>query len=80
MKFGVFFAYWTKEWKGDYLHFAERVHRLGFDVLEVSAGELLNMSDSDLRELRALTKDLGLRSLPTLGCLETKILHHLIRA
>ncbi len=67
MKFGVFFAYWTKEWKGDYLHFAERVHRLGFDVLEVSAGELLNMSDSDLRELRALTKDLGIEITSNTG-------------
>src|SRR5208337_2320301 len=41
MKFGTLFAYWVRDWKGDYPFFARKVAKLGFDILEVSAGQLL---------------------------------------
>lgn len=31
MKYGIYFAYWEKEWETDYLPYLERVKRLGFD-------------------------------------------------
>ena len=67
MKFGVFFAYWTHEWKGDYLKYARKVRELGFDMLEISPGQLLNMSRQELLEFKAVTKDLGLTISSNLG-------------
>ena len=60
MKYGTLYAYWTHEWTGDYKHFAKKVADIGFDILEISAGDLLTMSDSYLAELKALAKELGI--------------------
>ena len=60
MKFGTFFAYWTQEWRGDYMFFVRKVKSLGFDALEISPGPVLEMSDREIGELKALTKDLGI--------------------
>ena len=67
MKFGTSFAYWTNEWTGDYKYFAKKVRALGFDVLEIAAGDLLKMSDGELEDLKALAKDLGLEICSNIG-------------
>ena len=67
MKFGTLFAYWAREWKGDYSLFAKKAAKIGFDILEVSAGQLLDMSEKDLDELRSLTRDLGIRITSNIG-------------
>ncbi len=55
MKFGTLYAYWTHEWKGDYKFFLKKVKEIGFDILEISAGDLLLMSDAETDELKALS-------------------------
>lgn len=72
MKFGTLYAYWTHEWVGDYFHIAKRVASLGFDILEVSAGQLLNMSDKELLDLKALSKDLGIEITSNIGPAKNK--------
>jgi D-psicose/D-tagatose/L-ribulose 3-epimerase len=67
MKFGTLFAYWVREWKGDYSRFARKVAKIGFDILEVSAGQLLEMSKKELDELRSLTRDLGISVTSNIG-------------
>jgi len=67
VKFGVLYAYWTKEWSGDYLYYAKKVKGLGFDILEISAGDLLRMSDSELIALRDLAKELDLEISSNIG-------------
>lgn len=67
MKFGTLYAYWTKDWSGDYPYYARKVKGLGFDILEISAGDLLRMSDKEIDELRALTKDLELGISSNIG-------------
>lgn len=67
MKFGTLFAYWTHEWKGDYTLYAKKVSEIGFDILEVSAGQLLTMSNQEIDELKALTKDLGISITSNIG-------------
>jgi len=67
MKFGVLFAYWTHEWKGDYKFYAKKVAELGFDVLEISAGHLLEMSNNEIDELKALARDLGINITSNIG-------------
>lgn len=67
MKFGTLFAYWTHEWKGDFNLSAKKVAELGFDILEVGANQLLSMSNVELDELKALSKDLGITITSNIG-------------
>jgi D-psicose/D-tagatose/L-ribulose 3-epimerase len=67
MKFGTLYAYWTNEWHGDYMVFARKVKELGFDILEVSAGDLLTLSDQEIDELKALTKDINMSITSNIG-------------
>jgi len=60
MKFGTLFAYWTQDWHGDYIASAKKVKDIGFDILEIGAGDLLTMSDTEIDELKTVSKDLGL--------------------
>lgn len=72
MKFGTLFAYWTQDWKGDYPHFAKKAAKLGFDILEVSAGQLPKMSNRELAELKSLAKDLGISITSNIGPAKSK--------
>lgn len=38
MKYGIYYAYWEKEWTGDYFKYIDKVKELGFDILEISCG------------------------------------------
>lgn len=67
MKFGTSYAYWTREWTGDYKYFAKKVRDIGFDVLEISAADVLQMGDVELDELKALAKDLDLEICSNIG-------------
>ncbi|WP_191567295.1 sugar phosphate isomerase/epimerase family protein [Metabacillus idriensis] len=53
MKFGIYFAYWEQDWDTDYLKYVKKVSDLGFDVLEVGAAGIVNMSEEDLYSLRS---------------------------
>jgi D-psicose/D-tagatose/L-ribulose 3-epimerase len=52
MKFGTYFAYWEQNWDTDYLKYIRKVADLGFDVLEVGAAGIVNMSDEALEALK----------------------------
>ena len=67
MKFGTLYAYWTHDWTGEYKHFAKKVADAGFDILEISAGDLLGMSDSYITELKAVAADLGIEISSNIG-------------
>ncbi len=67
MKFGVFYSYWTKEWRGDLKYYARKAKSLGLDILEVGGDNLLGMSDCELDELKSLTKDLGIEISTNIG-------------
>jgi D-psicose/D-tagatose/L-ribulose 3-epimerase len=66
-KIGIYFAYWTKSWTGDYKYFVEKVARLGFDVLEVQPDQLLNMSRTELESLHEMANDKGLELTYCIG-------------
>jgi len=67
MKFGTLYAYWTNDWHGDYKMFAKKVSDLGFDVLEISAGDLLSMPDYEIDELKAVANGLGIGITSNIG-------------
>ncbi|GGE27266.1 D-psicose 3-epimerase [Pullulanibacillus camelliae] len=53
MKFGTYFAYWEQSWDANYHRYVKKVADLGFDILEVGAAGIVNMSDEALFSLRA---------------------------
>ncbi|MBQ2825657.1 MAG: sugar phosphate isomerase/epimerase [Clostridia bacterium] len=67
MKFGTLYAYWVRDWGADYCALARKAKKAGFDVLEVGAGDLLDMTDAQLEELRATATELGLEISANLG-------------
>lgn len=68
MKYGTVCAYWTDHWSNDdYSDFARKIKKLGFDVIELPAGDLLKMSDQKLYDLKALTNELGLQISSNIG-------------
>ena len=53
MKYGIYFAYWEKEWNADYIKYMEKVKKLGFDILEISCA---GIACADQKELELLKK------------------------
>lgn len=59
-KIGIYYAYWTHDWDADFHPFIDKVADLGFDVLEVNAGTIANMTSEERRSLRAHADDKGI--------------------
>ena len=60
MKYGIYYAYWERQWGGEYLPYVERVAGLGFDILEISCASLLYMSDRQIEELSYAKEKYGI--------------------
>ena len=60
MKYGIYYAYWEKEWSADYIPYIEKAARLGFDFLEIAATPINGYSDSQLKDIRQAAKDNGI--------------------
>lgn len=58
IKYGIYNAYWTREWSSDYKYYIEKVKKLGFDVLEISCAALQSdyIRDEQLLELKKHVK------------------------
>lgn len=57
MKYGIYYAYWAREWGADYRPYIEKVKRLGFDILEISCAGLIDTPDEVMIELGQLAKE-----------------------
>lgn len=56
MKFGIGYGYWGLDgnnWTCDYLEMADRISACGFDVFEIGAAHLHDMSDEEIDALKA---------------------------
>ena len=60
MKYGIYYAYWEHEWKADYLKYIQKVHGLGFDILEIAATPLTFFSDAQMDELKNCAEAYGM--------------------
>ena len=60
MKYGIYYAYWEKEWEANYVNYTDRVARLGFDILEVGAKPLADYTAAQIKELRDSAKAAGI--------------------
>lgn len=61
MQYGIYYAYWEKEWGGDFLPYIEKCKKLGFDVLEVACGAFDKENDDFFRALRDEAKACGMK-------------------
>lgn len=59
MKYGIYYAYWEKEWAADYTQYVKKAEKLGFDILEIGASPLPDYSQEQMRLLRQCAKDSG---------------------
>ncbi len=62
MRYGIYVAYWLKEWSADYYGLIEKAGKLGFDCLEISCAALIEQyaSNADLEELKKRAEDNGI--------------------
>ena len=56
-KIGIYYAYWTHDWDVDFHPYIDRVAALGFDILEINAGTVAEMSTQGRRSLKAHAVD-----------------------
>ena len=52
MKYGIYYAYWEKEWAADYIPYIEKAARLGFDFLEIACTPINGWSAQQLKDVR----------------------------
>jgi len=60
MKYGIYYAYWEKEWGGDFLPYIPRVKKLGFDILEIALAGFPEQSEDYMRALRETAEAEGI--------------------
>lgn len=60
MKYGIYYAFWEKQWGGDFIPYISKVKRMGFDILEISTADFANISDAQLDELRIIAQEHGI--------------------
>lgn len=61
MQHGIYYAYWEKKWEGDYIYYADKVARLGFDILEIAASPLPDYTKEQIQALKSCAKNNGIR-------------------
>ena len=59
MKYGIYYAYWEHQWGGDYVKYAEKAGKLGFDILEISCAGLADVPVHKISELAAAARGSG---------------------
>ena len=57
---GIYYAYWEREWDTDFVPYVEKVKKLGFDILEINAGAITEMSSAERRALADTAKEYGI--------------------
>ena len=59
MKYGIYYAYWERQWGADYLKYIKKVGKLGFDILEISCAGVKDLREEEADRLRACAEEEG---------------------
>jgi len=51
-KIGIYYAFWINNWDADFNVYVDKVANLGFDILEINAGTVANMSSEERKSLK----------------------------
>ena len=57
---GIYYAYWEKEWEADFIPYIKKAKELGFDILEINAGAIVDMTPQEREILAKTAKDEGI--------------------
>lgn len=66
-KVGIYFAYWTSDWKADFQYYIKKAAGMGFDVLEISTAYLHEESKEELKKLKDVADSLGIELTYCIG-------------
>ncbi len=58
---GIYYAFWEKEWGADFVPYVSKVKKLGFDILEITAGAIVGMTSEQRRALATVAADEGIK-------------------
>ncbi len=61
MKYGIYYAFWEKQWGADYSKYIKKAALLGFDILEVSCASLDFMKKKEVEQLKAVKNSFGIK-------------------
>ena len=64
---GIYYAFWEQEWTADYLRYIRKAERLGFDVLELAAGALPDMTAARRADIARAARDAGVELTYCIG-------------
>lgn len=59
-KIGIFYAYWVHDWDVDFHPYVDKAYQLGFDVLEVNAGTVADMTPAERIALKMHAQEKGI--------------------
>lgn len=59
MKYGIYYAYWERQWGADYLKYIRKVGKLGFDILEISCAGVKDLGAKEADRLKACAEEEG---------------------
>ncbi len=64
---GIYYAFWEKEWVADFVPYVSKVKKLGFDILEITAGAIVGMTSEQRRALATVAADEGIKLTYCIG-------------
>lgn len=64
---GIYYAFWEREWEADYIHYIKKASKIGFDVLELAAGSIGDMTKARRLDIAKAAKDEGIELTYCIG-------------
>ncbi len=61
MKYGIYYAFWEKQWGADYSKYIQKAASLCFDILEISCASLDVMQKKEVEHLKAVKNSCGIK-------------------
>ena len=59
-KVGMCYMYWCRDWSGDFIPYAKRAAKIGYDILEISLRGVDSYTKDQLMDLKKAGDDLGI--------------------
>ena len=57
MKYGIYYAYWEREWNSNFFPYIEKCGQLGFDVLEIGCGVFEKLDEDFFHKMKELSEN-----------------------
>jgi len=66
-KIGIFYAYWEHNWDADFVPYINKVASIGFNVLEINAGPVVDMPGTERKRLGKIASEAGIELTLCIG-------------